>query len=166
MIEELHAEIVEYLTDNLPGVSVEEFSPNLRTRRSITTPACFVEMDEIKPIDEFGNVTDYSRVNFRFSAILVVKAGDEKSWTRLKEYASIVIWTLRKWIPQTTNVEQPNVLGADEEVFKPFLDGYLCWVVRWEQEAYLNYDEEDVLPALQRLTFNDLEQGDSIEFET
>lgn len=155
MISELHTEIINYLTEKLSGVTVEAFTPAIKTRRITSLPGCLIEMVDIDPFSDFGNARDRSRVYLNFEARLIVDPNLQNGWVDLKEFAAIAWWALREWAPQTANVGPINLKRAGEDAFKPDLDGYLVWVIEWEQEAYLNFTEEDVLPLITRMTFAD-----------
>ncbi len=155
MLSELHTEIIDYLTEKLPGVTVEAFTPAIKTRRTIPLPGCLIEMVDIDPFSDFGNARDRSRVYLNFEARLVVDPNIQNGWVDLKEFTAIAWCALRDWTPQTANVGPINLKHAGEDAFKPDLDGYLVWVIEWEQEAYLNFTEEDVFPLVTRMTFAD-----------
>ncbi|WP_294348481.1 hypothetical protein [Prosthecochloris sp.] len=155
MLTELHTELIGYLSEKLTGVTVEAFTPAIKTRRATSLPGCLIEMNSIEPSSDFGNARDRSRVYLNFEALILVDPNLPNAWVELKEFAGMAWWALRDWIPQTANLGPINLKHAGEDAFKPDLDGYLVWSIEWEQEAYLNYSEEEVLPLITKITIAD-----------
>lgn len=155
MLAELHAEIITYLGNKLPGVTVEAYTPEIRTQRVMNLPACLIELATIDPYSDFGNHRDKSRVYLNFEARLLVDPNLPNGYVDLKEFAAIAWWALREWTPQTPGIGPISLKRAGEDVFKPGLDGFLTWLIEWEQEAFLDFATDDVFPILTKLTTYD-----------
>lgn len=155
MLAELHTELIEYLNGKLPGVTVAAFTPDIRTTRSLSLPACMVELATIDPFSDFGNRRDKSRVYLNFEARLLVDPNRANGWVELKEFAALAWWAIRDWIPQTTGIGPASLKRAGEDVFKPGLDGFVVWLIEWEQEAFLDFSDDQVEPLLVRITAAD-----------
>ena len=155
MLSDLHSEIVMYLTGKLPGVTVAAFTPDIRQQRHLALPACLVELATIEPFSDFGNNRDKSRVYLNFEARLLVDPVLADAWVDLKEYAAVAWWALREWTPQTAGIGPINLKRAGEDMFKPGLDGFMVWLIEWEQEAYLDFATEQVEPVITKITTTD-----------
>lgn len=155
MLSDLHTEIINYLDGKLPGVTVEAYTPEIRTQRVMALPACLIELATIDPYSDFGNHRDKSRVYLNFEARLLVDPNLATGYVDLKEFAAIAWWALREWTPQTPGVGPINIRRAGEDVFKPGLDGFLTWLIEWEQEAFLDFAADEVEPILTKLTCTD-----------
>ena len=155
MLSALHAEILTYLATKLPGVHVEAYTPDFRTRRHMNLPALLIELDTIEPFSDFGNSRDRSRVYLNFAARVLVDPNLPTGWVDLKEFAAIAWWALRDWTPQTTNVGPINLKHAGEDFFKPGLEGFMVWLIEWEQEAWLDFNPDVVEPLVSKITAND-----------
>lgn len=155
MLADLHTEIINYLAGKMPGVTVAAYTPEIRTQRIMNLPACLIELATIDPYSDFGNHRDKSRVYLNFEARLLVDPNLPNGYVDLKEFAAIAWWALREWTPQTIGIGPINLKRAGEDVFKPGLDGFLVWLIEWEQEAYLDFAAEEVLPVLVKLTCTD-----------
>lgn len=155
MLSDLHTEIINYLAGKLPGVTVEAYTPEIRTQRVMALPACLIELATIDPYSDFGNHRDKSRVYLNFEARLLVDPNLATGYVDLKEFAAIAWWALREWTPQTPGVGPINIRRAGEDVFKPGLDGFLTWLIEWEQEAFLDFAADEVEPLLTKLTCTD-----------
>lgn len=161
MLIELHEELIAYLSEKLPGVQVAALTPDLRIWRSMALPSCLVELASISPFEEPGNRRDRSRVYLNFEARLIVDPNRANGWVELKDFSAVIWSVLRKWGPQTVCSGPVNLKRAGEDAFlmsltsRPGLEGYLVWLIEWEQEAYLDFSEEEILPLLHRLTLID-----------
>ncbi|NTU68930.1 MAG: hypothetical protein HGB02_08635 [Chlorobiaceae bacterium] len=165
MLSALHTELIAYLAGKLTGVTVKAFSPEIMTERSVSLPACLIELVDITPFSEFGNRRDRSQVYLNFEARLLVDPILENGYVELKEFAAMAWWALRDWAPQSPNVGPINLKRAGDDAFKPGLDGYLVWLVEWEHEAWLNFADDEVLPLVRKLTVTD-QYDDTSEAET
>lgn len=155
MLADLHTELIAYLTGKLPGVTVAAYTPDMRTQRTVALPACLVELATIEPFSDFGNSRDRSRAYLNFEARLLIDPILPTGWVDMKEFAALAWWALRDWTPQTVNVGPVNLKRAGEDVFKPGLDGFLVWLIEWEQEAWLDFNPESVDPLVTKITAAD-----------
>jgi hypothetical protein len=155
MLSDLHTELIDYLTGKMPGVTVAAFTPDIRQQRTLALPACLIELATIEPFSDFGNHRDKSRVYLNFEARLLVDPIVADGWVDLKEFAAVAWWALRDFAPQTAGVGPINLKRAGEDVFKPGLDGFMVWLIEWEQEAYLDFATEQVEPVITKITATD-----------
>lgn len=162
MLADLHDEMIAYLGTKLPGVTVAAYTPDLKTQRTLAVPACLVELATIEPFSEFGNRRDRSRVYLNWEIRLLVDSNVAAGWVVLKEFAAVAWWALRDWSAQTSAAGPVNLRRAGEDVFKPNLDGFLVWLIECEQEVYLDFTPEQVLPMVAKITVED-NYGNTIE---
>jgi hypothetical protein len=154
-LTDLHTELLAYLTASLTGVTVEAFSPEFLERQTTQLPGCWVEMVGIDPEPEFGNQRELSHVMLSWEARILVDPLVATGWTDIKQFAAVVMWALRRWVPQTDGAGPVTLKRAVPDEFKPGLDGFLVWLVEWEQEAYLDFADPAVLAAITRVTVTD-----------
>jgi hypothetical protein len=162
MLTELHTELLAYLSGKLPGVMVEAFSPEFLDRNTTSLPGCWLELVEINPADEFGNPREMSKVSLQWEFRVLVDPLVSTGWTDIKGFALMIMWALRAWVPQTETVGPMTVKRAVPDEFKPLLDGYLVWLIEAEQDAWIDYTEDEVLPTLSRVTVADNHNNTSV----
>lgn len=155
MIADLYTELVAYLTEKLPGVAVEELTPEFQTRKKVSFPSCLVELSEIAPDFEFGNQREICKVNLNFQARIIVDPNRRRSSVELQELALLAFWAIRNWVPQTENVGPTTMKPAAEDAFKPTLAGFYTWLIEWEHEVWLNFADAEVLTLIKKITATD-----------
>lgn len=165
MLADLHTEIINYLTEKLPGVTVEAYTPEFLSRRSTPLPGCLIELPAFDPELDFGNRRDISKVLLNLEARLIVDPNRQNSVYEIETFAAIVWWALRDWVSETPKIGPIRMKHAGEDVFKPDPRGYLAWLVEWEHEAYLDFSDEEILPLLKKLTAQD-DFGNIMEVES
>lgn len=155
MLEALHNELIDYLGETLPGVTVEAYTSEFLDRRTTPLPGCVVSLPAFDPDTEFGNCRDISKVLLSWEVRVLVDQTRARSVFEVEAFATVVWWALRRWTPQTANVGPLNMKRAGEDVFRPDPRGYLVWLVEAEQEAYFDFAPEDILPVIASIIATD-----------
>lgn len=164
-VSSYNSELIDYLAEKLPGIAVEAYHPSFRTRKKNPLPACWVELATISPHPDRRGFNDraLAHVLLTFEARFI--ADPAAGWIDVQQAALVAWWALHGWVPQTDGVGPVAVKQSMEDVFRPNLNGYLVWMVEFEQEAFLDFADPEVITLLRKLTIED-NFGDKTEIES
>lgn len=143
MLNALHDAIVERMTADLSGVTVDAY-PKLERR--ITLPAVLFDLDELEPND-FGE--DGFGVIARFTAYCVADPNTDAAEMAIRNLAATVAVRVSQEADfGLDDVLTPaEVIRIGEDSFKPELDGYLVWAVDFEIGITIGENEWATNPA-------------------
>jgi hypothetical protein len=135
IIDTLHTNIITALRAQYPTCTVDDYP---RPGDKITTPAIFIELDDIQPGDPADIGSEQTPVTLRFNAYVIhdYKAGKKRA---VRTLAAAVLHFVRgkRW---SCPVQQGKPISATPDRFEGSTQEYEVMRVEWEHEALLGTD--------------------------
>lgn len=135
-LDQLYQAIEKHLQQHLPGVQTVAAWPDIKDH--IPLPAVFLEMSEIEPGIDIG--TGETTLVCKFEARIIVdsiRADPERQAVQLATQLAVLL-RAQTW---GLEVECAAFVRAVQDWTKPELDGYIVWLVEWDQTIYLGAEE-------------------------
>ncbi len=143
----LHQAIVADIKAQFPSLATVEFYRGQdagEDRRSLTTPACLLDLTELEAEPEADPGTEQLAMVAKFEAALVIDFRTTSSKLSIRQLAvSLAAWLrLRRWgNPAVVGKKLPTgpaqVIGAYPDDFQPDLERFVVWRVEWQQVIHL-----------------------------
>ncbi|WP_350614710.1 hypothetical protein [Pseudomonas sp. HY7a-MNA-CIBAN-0227] len=135
-LDQLYGAIERHLQVHLLGVHTVAAWPDIKDH--IPLPAVFLEMSEFEPGTDIG--TGETTLVCKFEARIIVDsilADPERQAVQLATQLAVLL-RAQTW---GLEVECAAFVRAVQDWTKPELDGYIVWLVEWDQTIYLGVED-------------------------